>query len=348
MKALTFGGQETVHYESVPDPIIEEPTDVIVKIHLTAICGSDLHVYHQREKGLDQGTTMGHEFVGEIVEMGGEVKAFKTGDIVFSPFTTNCSRCYYCRKNLTSLCKEGLLFGWVQNGKGLQGVQAEYARVPLADSTLLRLPGNVVPEEGLLLCDCFSTGYFCAEMAEIRPGGVYAVVGCGPIGLMAIVATRDLGGEQVYGIDAIPHRLLLGQEFGAIPINYEEDDPAEILRALTGGRGADAVLEAVGNASAAKSAMNLVRPGGIIAVVGFHTDNQFSFTPVEAYHKHLTYKVGRCPAQHYMKRLLPLVQEKRYPLVSVISHRLPLSQGVRAYEIFDKKLEGCVKIVLEP
>lgn len=346
MKALTYHGKETIKYESVPDPRIEAATDVIVKVHLAAICGSDLHVYHEREKGLDRGTVMGHEFVGEIVEVGREVAAFKNGDMVFSPFTTNCGRCFYCRHGLTCRCPEGQLFGWRQNGIGLQGAQAEHVRVPLADSTLVGLPDGVLPEEALLLCDVFPTGFFCAEMAEVAPEGVYAVIGCGPVGLMTILGVRELGGEKIYAIDSISERLAQARNVGARPINYRHEDPLAVLRSATEGRGADAVLEVVGTAPAGRLALDLVRPGGLIATVGVHTGNQFAFSPVEAYDKNLTYKTGRCPVRYYIDRLIPVVQAKKYDLVSIYSHRLPLSQGVRGYELFDKKLEGCTKVVL--
>ncbi len=346
MRALTFHGKEIIHYESVPDPRIEDTTDVIVQVHLCAICGSDLHPYHEREKGLDHGTVMGHEFVGEIVEVGKAVKSLRKGDRVFSPFTTNCGACFFCRKGLTCRCPAGQLFGWVEKGTGLHGAQAEFVRVPLADATLLRIPEGVLPEEALLLGDVCSTGFFCADMAEITPDGVYAIIGCGPVGLMAILGARERGAENIYAIDSLPERLQLAQKFGAVPINFQKEDPLEILQDATEGRGADAVLEVVGSAAAAKMAIRLVRPGGIIATVGVHTEEQMAFSPVEAYNKNLTYKIGRCPARQYMERLMPLVQKNKYDLAAIISHRLPLSRGVEGYKIYDEKRGGCIKVVL--
>ncbi len=347
MRALTFHGIETIHYESVPDAKIESPGDVIVNVRLAGICGSDLHPYHGREKGLDAGTVMGHEFAGEIVELGKDVRKFNKGDFVLSPFTTNCGDCFYCRKNLPCRCTAGQLFGWVQNGAGLHGGQAEFVRVPLADSTLLRAPENVLPEEALLLGDVFSTGCFCAEMAEIKAGGVYAVIGCGPVGLMAIIGARELGAEKIYAIDTIPERLALAAKFGATLIDYQKENPPAVIRDVTEGRGADAVLEAVGSPAAARLALDLVRPAGIIAVAGVHTEEHFAFSPTEAYDKNLTYKVGRCPARYYAERLIPIAQKKKYDLTAIISHRLPLAEGVRGYKIFAEKLEGCTKVVLK-
>jgi len=348
LKALTFHGNQTIKYETVPDPQIEHPKDVIVKVLLSAICGSDLHVYHERETGLDYGTVMGHEFIGEIVEIGNEVKSFQTGDIVACPFTTNCGECFYCRIGLTARCTKGQLFGWVEDGFGLHGGQAEYVRVPLADSTLLLLPENISLEEGLLLGDIFSTGYFCADMAEINPNGTYAIVGCGPVGLLAIFGAKDLGAEKIFAIDSVHERLELAKQFGAIPVNYQQENPVEFIRETTDRRGADAVLEIVGSQSAGRLAFELVRPGGIISTVGVHTEKYIAFSPVEAYNKNITYKIGRCPARYYMEKLLPIVQSKKYDLTAIISHRLPLADGVRGYKIFDKKLENCIKIILKP
>ncbi len=346
MYALIFHGKQNLHFESVPDPIIQQPTDVIVKVHLCGICGSDLHPYHEREKGLDHGTVMGHEFVGEIVEIGRDVRTLKKGDRVFSPFTTNCGRCFFCQKGLTCRCVAGQLFGWVANGVGLQGGQAECVRVPLAESTLLKMPDGVLPEQALLLGDVCSTGFFCADLAEAEPGGAYAVIGCGPVGLMAIVGARERGAEKIFAIDAIPERLALAQKFGATPIHVQIDDPIEILRSATDGRGADAAMEVVGSAAAAKLAVKLIRAGGIIATVGVHTEQEMAFSPVEAYDKNLTYKIGRSPARAYMERLIPLVQKNKYDLTAIITHRWPLNRGVEAYQIFDEKKDGCIKVVL--
>jgi len=347
MHALTFHGIENIHHESVLDPKIESPGDAIVKVHLAAICGSDLHVYHGREKGLDAGTVMGHEFVGEIIELGKAVKKFRNGDSVFSPFTTSCGECFYCRRNLPCRCSSGQLFGWVQNGVGLHGGQAEYVRVPLAESTLLKIPRSILPEEALLMGDVLSTGYFCADMAEIKPDGIYAVIGCGPVGLMAIIGARELKAGKIYAIDSVHERLRLAINFGAIPLDYRQDDPVAYIRNETEGRGADAVLEVVGSPSAAKLAITLVRPGGIISVVGVHNEEHFAFSPNDAYDKNLTYKVGRCPARYYMEKLIPIVQKKKYDLTTIFSHRLPLAEGVRGYKIFAEKLEGCTKVVLK-
>lgn len=348
MQALTFHDIKTIRYESVPDPEIKEPTDVIVQVRLTAICGSDLHPYHGREKGLDPGTIMGHEFVGEIVEIGPEVRKFKSGDVVCSPFTTNCGRCFYCRIGLTARCAQGQLFGWVERGAGLHGGQAEYVRLPLADATLVKVPEGVTLEEALLLGDNFSTGYFCASMAEIEPEGTYVVVGCGPVGLMAILAAREMAAEKLYAVDSVPERLALAREFGAVAVNYQAEDAVSRVKEVTEGRGAGAVLEVVGSPQATRTAYELVRPGGVIAIAGVHTETHFAISPVQAYDKNLTIKTGRCPARYYMEKLRPMVQAKKYDIASIVTHRLPLSEGAQAYSMFDQKQNGCVKVVLQP
>ena len=346
MKAITFQGTRQLVLESVPDPVLVAPTDAIVRNRLTAICGSDLHVYLGRETGNTAGTPMGHEFLGEVVEVGSDVAAFRPGDVVVSPFTTSCGRCFYCERGLTSRCSKGQLFGWVENGEGLYGAQAEYVRVPLADTTVFRVPDGVDEESALFLGDILATGYFCADMAAAKPGTICAVVGCGPVGLLAIVGARELGAERVFALDVLPERLALAETFGATPIHA--DDARKAIANATDGRGADSVLEVVGSPDATRLAVDLVRAGGTVAAAGVHTESTFAFSPVEAYDKNITYRAGRCPVRHYMERLVPILQEKKYDLSAIVSHRLKLDDGVRAYELFEKKLEGCTKVVLTP
>jgi len=348
VKGLTFHGKETLKYETVADPTIEDARDVIVKVDMAGICGSDLHPYLEREKGLDHGTVMGHEFVGEIVEAGGSVAGLSAGDQVFSPFTTNCGDCFYCRHGLTCRCTNGQLFGWREEGKGLHGGQAELVRVPLADATLMRVPEGITPEEALLMGDIFSTGFFCAEQASVGPEGTYVVVGCGPVGLMTVTAAMELGAERLFAVDLIPDRLAVAERFGATPIHLLNEDPVAVVKEATDGRGADGVMEVVGSHPAMRLATDLLRPGGTISSIGVHTEETIAFTPVEAYDKNITFKSGRCPARHYMERLVPVVQARRHDLTAIISHRMPLSEGVDAYEMFNSRLFGCTKVVLEP
>jgi len=355
MQALTFEGIECIVYQSVSEPQILQPTDAIVQISLSGICGSDLHVYHGRETGIDQGTVMGHEFVGTIIETGTAVKKFYKGSRVLSPFTTSCGECFYCRIGLTCRCEKGKLFGWVQSGHGLQGAQAQYIRVPMADTTLFSLSNDLSEEKGLLLGDIFSTGYFCAEnagvdaKARLSDGqGTYVVVGCGPVGLMTILAAKHLGAENLFAVDYSNERLQMAKEFGAVSLNPSAIDVKTAIMNATNGRGADAVMEVVGNPEALRLAIDILRPGGTISSVGVHTAKSFSFSPGEAYDKNLVYKIGRCPAHYYAEKLLKEEVIQQYPAEKIITHHFTLNEGARAYEVFDKKLDNCIKAVLRP
>jgi threonine dehydrogenase-like Zn-dependent dehydrogenase len=348
MKALTIHGKHHIEYESVKDPEILSPSDVIIKIKACAICGSDLHVFHDVEKGIDSGTVMGHEFAGEVVETGKEILNFRKGDIVMSPFTTNCGVCFYCQIGLTCRCVRNQLYGWVEKEKGLQGGQAEFVRVPLADTTLMKIPEGISLEEGLLLGDVMSTGFFCAQQAEVKPGGVYVVMGCGPVGLMTVIGAMEAGAGRVFAIDTVPERLAMAKQFGAESIDANKISVKDLILESTEGRGADAVMEAVGSYGAVKLAVDLVRPGGIVSSVGVCNDAHLAFSPVEAYNKNLTYKIGRCPARHMMNKLVPLVLKKKYNISSIFSHHLKLSDGVYGYDIFSNKKDSCLKVLLEP
>ncbi|MEM7482322.1 MAG: alcohol dehydrogenase family protein [Acidobacteriota bacterium] len=350
MRALTFQGVERLSWETVPDPSIRSPGDALVRVELAGLCGSDLHVYHGREAGLDVGTVMGHELVGEVVEVGAEVRSFRPADRVVSPFTTCCGACFYCRRGLTGRCSAGQLYGWVEGGEGLHGVQAEYARIPLADSTLVAVPAGLAPEVALFTGDILATGFFCAELAGCRPGEVAVVLGCGPVGLMAVVGARELGAERVLAVDSVPGRLALAEGFGAegLDLGRGEESVVAAVGAATEGRGADAVLEAVGSPGASRLAIDLVRPGGSVAAVGVHTAPTFAFSPAEAYDKNLTFRTGRCPARAYMDRLLNLAVTGRYDLSAIVSHRMPLARGDEAYAMFAARTEGCTKVLLEP
>ena len=347
MKALTFRGREKIAYETVADPEIVSSRDVIVKVHRAGICGSDLHPYFERERGLDHGTAMGHEFTGEIVETGRDVTLLARGEMVFSPFTTNCGNCFYCGIGLTCRCIHGQLFGWVEKGKGLHGAQAEFVRVPHAEATLMKIPDSIHESDALLLGDILSTGYFCAHQAGIQPGQSCAILGCGPVGLLAIPAARELGAGQVFAIDQIDARLRKAAQFGAEPIHLNRDNPAERIMEATEGRGVDAVMEVVGSESATRLALALVRPGGTISAVGVHTSTRFPISPIQAYDKNLTYKIGRCPARHFMEHLIPLVQSRKYDFRSIISHHMNLADGAEGYSIFAARKDNCTKVVLE-
>lgn len=347
VRALTFHPPAHVRLETVSDPVLESPGDAIVRVERAGICGSDLHVLHGRETGLDPGSVMGHEFMGRVVAAGSGLTLFSEGDRVVSAFTSCCGRCFYCVRGLSARCVEGRLFGWVQDGVGLQGGQAELVRVPMADATLFRLPEDLPSDAALLLADVLPTGWNCARLAEVHPGSVAVVVGCGPVGLMAVAAATELGAQCVFAIDSVPERLAAAVRLGAVPLELETGDIGAAVRHVTEGRGADAVLEAVGSPAAARLAFDLVRPGGTVSIAGVHHEPHFGFSPGEAYDRNLTLRIGRCPARSLMPELLPVL-ERRPELASVVTHRRSLAEGVEAYRTFDHKEDGCIKVVLEP
>jgi len=342
MQGVGFQAVERVEWIELPDPKLESPRDAIVAVELAGLCGSDLHPYFGREEGLDPGTVMGHEFVGRVLEVGSEVRTIRPGDRVFAPFSTSCGECFYCRMGLTSRCSENQLFGWRQAGRGLHGGQAEFVRVPLADGTLMKVPTGLSDRAALLLGDNYSTGYFCAELAGVRPEGVYAVIGCGTVGLLAILAAQQMGAQQIVAIDPVAARRQQAESLGAVAA-ADEAEALDWVRSRTSGRGADAVLELVGLPAAQRLAYQLVRPGGTLSVIGCHCTPNFAFSHVEAYDKNLTYRTGRCPARHYMEKLAARVVSQSLDLDRFITHEFPLSDCQRAYRVFSERQGGCLK-----
>ncbi|HSR15900.1 MAG TPA: zinc-binding dehydrogenase, partial [Gemmatimonadales bacterium] len=247
----------------------------------------------------------------------------------------------------TARCERGQLFGWREQGRGLHGAQAELVRVPLADGTLFPVGAELPAEAALLLADVMPTGWHGATLAESGPGRVTAVVGCGPVGLMAVLAARELGAGQVLAVDAVPERLALAGRYGA-RMAAPGAEAVDVVRGMTDGRGADGVVEAVGSAVAGRLAFDLVRPGGTIATVGVHHEAGMPFSPVEAYDRNLTWRIGRCPARHYGEPLLPVARRRAAELAALFTHRLPLDAGAEAYRLFDEKRDGCIKVALVP
>ena len=349
MRAVCFQDIKSVAVQSIADPIIEQPSDAIVKVWLAGLCGSDLHPYFGREAGLDVGTAMGHEFVGEVVQLGSEVKTFQTGDRICSPFTSNCGHCFYCQRGLTARCENGQLFGWRESGIGLHGGQAELVRVPNADATLVRIPDDISNETALLLGDNLSTGYFGASMAidpQTPKRDTLAVIGCGTVGLLAIQSARWMGAENIFAYDPNEARRSLANQLGAHACPDEASLLAQIADA-TGGRGADGVMEFVGLAAAQRLAYQVIRPGGRMAVIGCHCTPHFAFSPTQAYDKNLTYSTGRCSARFIMGRLIDQHHELDMSFDWCITHRFSIEDGKDAYDVFSQRRDGCVKAVLE-
>ncbi|HSJ30325.1 MAG TPA: alcohol dehydrogenase catalytic domain-containing protein [Longimicrobiales bacterium] len=346
MQAIIFEDVETLSLVTVDDPSIVEAGDVIVEIDAAGICGSDLHPYLGRERGLDRGTIMGHEMVGRVVEVGSDVRTFRRGDRVVAPFTTSCGACPACESGLTSRCVRGQLFGWVENGRGLHGAQAERVRVPLADTTLVAVPDELEDGLALLAGDVLSTALFAAELAGVRTGDTVAIVGCGPVGLLAIRAALARGAREVFALDAVSSRLAIAERFGATPVRIGDADAIAFVRERTGGRGVDRAIEAVGSPQATRSAAELLRPGGSLAAVGVHTEPHLALSPGEIYDRNLTYAAGRCPARRMLPAALELAERDARLLGELISHRLPLSAGVDAYRRLAAREEGWAKVVL--
>tara|TARA_R110002049_G_scaffold4601_5_gene32733 strand:+ start:1023623 stop:1024627 length:1005 start_codon:yes stop_codon:yes gene_type:complete len=329
----------------VPDAEIVAPQDVVVRVQMAGLCGSDLHAFFGRESGLDVGTVMGHEFVGVVVAVGADVKSLCVDDRVCAPFTTNCGRCFYCDRGVTARCVAGQLFGWRQAGEGLHGGQSEFVRVPLADSTLMRIPDAIQWETALLLGDNLSTGFFAADMIGITSDGVYAVVGCGTVGLLAIQSAMQLGAHRVFAIDPDASRRAIAEELGAT-VFADPVQASAAIKDVTDGRGADGVMELVGLPAAQQTAYELIRPGGTMSVIGCHCTPNFAFSPAQAYDKNLTYRTGRCPARHYMSKLLPRLLSESIDLSWCITHRFPIGQAEKAYDVFANRKDGCIKAAI--
>lgn len=349
MQGVCFQSVEQVATSDLPDPTILDPRDAIVRVTMAGLCGSDLHPFFGRETGLDPGTVMGHELVGKVVEIGEDARqtgGIEVGDRVFVPFSTNCGNCFFCRQGITSRCEHGQLFGWVQDGRGLAGCQSEYVRVPMADATLMKLPEDVSDEAGLLLGDNFSTGFYCAEMANVKRGGVYVVIGCGTVGQLCVLAAKSMGAETIFALDPVAERRDRAESMGAVALPPNQDSLTRI-RAETDGRGADAVMELVGLPAAQSMAYQAVRPGGVMSVIGCHCTPHFSFSPADAYDKNLTYRTGRCPARHYMHLLCDRVLAGEFDLSGFITHRFALPESQHAYDVFSNQRDGCLKAVFQ-
>lgn len=348
MQAVTFLAPYRVACAEVAEPSIELPTDAVVQMELAAICGSDLHVYRGVEVGLDAGTTLGHEFLGRVIAVGAAVQRVRVGDRVVAPFSVHCGACFFCQRGLTSRCEQSQLFGWVAQGRGLQGAQAERVRVPLADSSLAPLPAGVPDPVALLAGDVLGTGFLAAEHAGVQRGDTVAVLGLGPVGLCAVLGARDLGAGAIFAIDSVPERLELAARYGAVPIDRSAQDAVAAVRARTGGRGADVVIEAVGHPDASVLAWQVVRCGGVISAPGVHNEPQFALTPGQLYDKNLCYRAGRAPVGAAMPRLLARLQRGDLDLAPLFSHRLPLAAAADGYALFDQKKARCTKVLLEP
>jgi threonine dehydrogenase-like Zn-dependent dehydrogenase len=381
-------GKGDVRVEEVPEPSILNPRDAIVRVTSAAICGSDLHLLNGVIPTLHRGDVLGHEFMGEVVEVGSGVGDLSVGDRVVVPFPIACGECWYCRSELWSLCDnsnpnaalaEALfghspagIFGYSHLLGGYAGGQAEYVRVPFADVGPLRLNGTLSDEQVLLLSDVLPTGWMAAEQCDIRSGDTVAVWGCGPVGQFAVRAARLLGAAQVIAIDRVHARLALAAGHGATPLSYEEVDVQDALRDLTGGRGPDACIDAVGleahgtgplalydrvaqrlrietdRAIALREAIYACRKGGTVSLAGVYGGYADKIPLGAAFNKGLRLRMGQTHVHRYLRPLLDRVTEGAIDPTDVITHRLPLADAAHGYELFRDKQEECLKVVLKP
>ena len=345
MKMAVYRGERHVEVADVPKPAVVKSGDALVRVTVAGVCGSDLHIYEGRVPGCE-GWGMGHEFVGVVEQVGPEVHRFKPGDRVVSSFYIACGHCEYCRRGWTNQCVERGAFGYGEFFGALGGAQAEFITVPLADTTLEAIPDGITDEQAIFVGDILATGFFAAERAEIKPGDSVAVIGAGPVGLMTIMCAQLFGPARVFVTDMVDSRLEFAQGIGAVPINATETHPVEAIKAQTGGYGADRSIECVGVLEAVQTAIECVRGGGTISMVGIPNHTIGDFPYLDVWQRSLTFRAGWCNVQPHMRPLLDLIAAGRLKPESIISHRMKLDQADEAYRIFDAR--QATKIVLTP
>ena len=390
MKALVWHGRYDMRCDNVPDPQIMEPTDMIVKVTSTAICGSDLHLYDSYAPEMEKGDILGHEFMGEVVEVGSAVQKHKVGDKVVVPFVIACGHCFYCDRMQTSLCENtnpdgekqaklmghptAGLYGYTHLLGGFSGGQAEYVRVMHADFGPTKIPAGVPDDKVLFLTDIFPTGWMAAKNCDIQPGDTVAVWGCGPVGQMAIQSAWLQGAGKVIAFDHVPERLEMARTMGRAEVfDFTKVDSLDELNRLTNGRGPDSVIDAVGaeahglgSADAVidrtKAAVGMatdrphvlrdiikcVRPGGNVSVPGVYFGYVDKFPMGTIVNKGLSLRSGQTHVQKYMDELLELVLDDRFDPSFIITHKTTLEEGPKHYELFKKKEDGCIKVVMNP
>jgi threonine dehydrogenase-like Zn-dependent dehydrogenase len=395
MKAVTFHGKRDVRVDNVPDPSIQEPTDAIIRITSSGICGSDLHLYEVLGPFMGQGDILGHEPMGIVEEVGAEVTHIKPGDRVVIPFNISCGHCYMCEQGLMTQCettqvreqgKGAQLFGYTKLYGQVPGGQAEFLRVPQAHFGPIKVPDNGAPDDRYVyLSDVLPTSYQAVEYAGIPEGGTVAVFGLGPIGQMCTRWAQQKGAREVFGIDLVDERLELAKQYGVHTIDIRQsDDIAETLRALTDGRGPDSVIDAVGmeahgapvgklahqmagflpdaiaekviekagidRLSVLHAAIDVVRRGGTISLSGVYGGMVDPMPMMDLFDKQIQLRMGQANVKRWIDDIMPYLQRDDDPLGvdTLASHKLPLDEAPHAYEIFQKKQDGAIKILLQP
>jgi threonine dehydrogenase-like Zn-dependent dehydrogenase len=388
MKAVCWQRTHKVEVEDVPDPTILNPRDAIVRITSTAICGSDLHLFDGFIPTMRAGDILGHEFMGEVVEVGSGVTNLKNGDRVVVPFPIACGNCFFCSQGLWSCCDNSNpnawmaeklygfspagLFGYSHMMGGYAGGQAEYARVPYADIGPFKVPSHLSDEQVLFLTDIFPTGYMAAENCGIAGGETVAVWGCGPVGQFAIRSAKLLGAGRVIAIDTVPERLQMAAEGGAETLDSLEDDVFTELKEMTGGLGPDACIDAVGleahgaqidywydkaktmtfmatdRASSLRQAIHCCRKGGTVSIPGVYGGFIDKVPMGAAFNKGLTLKMGQTHVHTYLPRLLAHIENGDIDPSFVVTHAVPIDRAPEMYKTFRDKKDGCIKVVLKP
>ena len=388
MKALCWHDKHDVRYDTVPDPRIEEPRDAIVKVTSCAICGSDLHLFDGFMPGMKSGDVLGHEFMGEVVEVGRDNRRLKVGDRVVVPFTICCGECEQCRRGNFSVCErsnrnKGLqekafghatagLFGYTHLTGGYAGGQAEYVRVPFADVAPVVIPDGLKDEQVHFLGDIFPTGWQAAVQCDIQPTDTVAIWGAGPVGQFAIRSAILLGAKQVVVIDRVPERLTMAKAGGALTIHFEQESVLERLKELTGGKGPEKCIDAVGMEAhttrsldslydRAKQALMLedrvhvlremihvCRPAGVLSIPGVYGGFADKLPIGALMNKGLTVRTGQTHVNRWTDDLLARIEKGQIDPSFVITHTVGLEQGPRMYRTFRDKHDGCIKVVLKP
>lgn len=375
MKAIVYEGINKVGVRKIEDPKIENPDDAIVRITSTTICGSDLHLIHGMIPNMRLGTTIGHEAMGIVEETGSEVTQIKKGDRVVIPAPVSCGHCWYCEHGLWSQCdnsnkngEAGGILGYSDTFGGYEGGQAEFIRVPYANVGPVKVGDELEDEQLLFLTDILPTAYWSVDNSGMRPGDTVVVLGCGPVGLLTIKWAAFKGAERIIAVDCVDFRLEHAKKYGAETINFKNfDNTGEYLKEITHG-GADVVIDCVGmdgkmsavekvetalklqggSKSALEIASQAVRKGGTVQFTGVYGARYNMFPFGDFFARNITLKMGQSPSQSYIKPILDLIQQGKFDATDIITHRVPLDEGVHAYEIFDKKSDNCIKVILKP
>jgi len=345
MRAVVFGAKEQVSVQDVVDPELTGPDGVILQVEQTAICGSDLHFYWG-EFGDVSGIRPGHEFMGTVMDVGGEVKTFAKGDRVLSSALVGCGKCPGCHTGNVMQCEAG----WQCYGvdQDLVGGQAEAVEVPAADFNLLKIPDFLSAEEAVLLTDVLPTGYIGAKNAEILPGHTVAVIGLGPVGLCAVLCAQMFGAARILAVDRVPERLAKAVEYGAIAVDVSDGGTLEKIFDYTDGRGTDSVIEAIGADQTINDALMATKIGGVVSCIGISSNMEMPFPALMVTPRNLTIRMAVAQVHSTWPALLPMIESGKLVVGDFFTHRLPLSEADRAYKIFANREDGCLKVMLDP